>query len=140
MGRTDRRNTRCRVTWLSSQSRLSDGPSKTLPATSSHRSRGLWSTDLGGSCDARRCRPNPGVIADQVLSRMTRTQLPFSTPGTSINAIGLLEIENKIQLVDREMKCKNNRWEESRRRNESLSVVTIGGWRGILPGRFLPRD
>jgi hypothetical protein len=71
---------------------------------------------------------------------MTRTQPPFSTPGTSINGIGFLEIENKIQLVGREMKCKNDRWEESRRRNKPLSVVTIGWWRGILPGRFLPGD
>ena len=49
---------------------------QTLPATSSHRSRGLWSRDPGGSCDARHRRPNPVGIADQALSRMTSTQRP----------------------------------------------------------------
>ena len=50
------------------------------------------------------CRPGP-VQND-------KNTPPFSTPGTSINGIGLLEIENKIQLVGREMKCKNNRWKK----------------------------
>jgi len=72
-------------------------------------------------------------VADQTPVEMQTRSCPddknttfLLNPGTSINGIGLLEIENKIQLVGREMKCKNNRWEESRRRNKPLSEVTIG--------------
>ena len=38
-----------------------------------------------------------------------------------------MKIETKIQLMGREVKCKNNRWEEGRRKKELQSeFITIG--------------
>jgi hypothetical protein len=48
-------------------------------------------------------------------------------------------MEIKIQLMGREIECKNNRW-EIRPEKRGLSKITVGGWRGILSGRFLSRD
>jgi hypothetical protein len=108
---------------------------------SSHRSRGLWSRDPGGSCDARHHRPNPGGHCRPGLVRDDKNATPFATLGPEIKTMKSEDGEdgNKIQLMRREMECKNNRWEEDRRR-KGLSKITVGGWRGILPGRFLSRD
>jgi len=65
------------------------------------------------------CRPGP-------VQKDKNTTSPRN-PGTSNKRNRVVGgRENKIQLVGREMKCKNNRWEEGQRRRELQSEFTIG--------------
>jgi len=85
-------------------------------------------------------------VADQTPVELQTSSCPndknansLLNPGTSINAIGLLEIENKIQLVGREMKCKNNRWKESRRKKRAAIRIHRRMTEGNPPGEVLAR-
>jgi hypothetical protein len=123
MGRTDRRNTRCRVTWLSSQSRSFQNPARDVQSQVSwtlvKRPRGVMRRTALQTKPRWDCRPGP-------VQKDKNTTSPRN-PGTSNKRNRVVGgRENKIQLVGREMKCKNNRWEEGQRRRELQSEFTIG--------------
>jgi hypothetical protein len=80
------------------------------------------------------CRPS--LAPDDKHAPSPTTPSPATNARESLRRV---KMENKIQLMGREMECKNNRWDEDRRR-EGLSIFTVGGWGGIFSGRFLPRD